>query len=84
MKPNSIGYKSIAILCVLLLIFSFNLTSNVTADPQNDQDGVYFDDFENENYVTLKDCNLSNGVILLREGTPYVIYIQPLDGDVYD
>ncbi len=47
MKLSSICNKSITMLCVLLLILTFNLTTNVSADFEYyTDDGVAFDNFE--------------------------------------
>jgi len=75
MKLSSICKKSITLLCVSLLILTFNFTTTVSADfiiyPD---DGVAFDNFEDDNDVTLENCNLSDGVIILQEGNPTVKY----------
>jgi len=77
MKLGSICNKSITLMCVLLLILCFNITTNVTADFDiYPSDGVAFDNFEDDNDVTLVNCNLSNGVIILKEGNPTVKYDQ--------
>ena len=75
MKLSSICNKSIALLCVLLLILTFNFTTNVSADFDiYPDDGVAYDNFEEDNDVTLENCNLSDGVIILQKGNPTVKY----------
>ena len=75
MKLSSMCNKSITLLCVLLLILTFNFTTNVSADFEYYlNDGVAFDNFEDDNDITLENCNLTDGVIILREGNPTVKY----------
>jgi outer membrane protein assembly factor BamB len=85
MRLNSICNKSISLLCVLLLILTFNFTTNVSADFEYyTDDGVAFDNFEDDNDVTLENCNLSNGVIILEEGNPTVKYDKEVTSNKVD
>ena len=76
MKLSMIAKKSIAIITVLLLILSLNISTNVIAKFEIDEDcGVAFDEFENDDSITLENCTydtLNRSIILEYEPLPFV------------
>ena len=70
MKTNINCEKPVVIWIVLLLMFTFNLTTIVSSTYIYDTgDGVFFDDFEDWTHINdSKKCVLEDGVIKLEKG----------------
>jgi len=56
MRINALTKKLVTIIAVLLLVLSFNVSFNASATYIKDtDDGVWFDDFDDDSYVTIDD-----------------------------
>ena len=77
MNVTNIARKLFAICIVLLLLFSFNFSFNVIAElRQNNDDGVAYDEFENDVSIDMENCTLSkgNGTVILGYAPPVIVY----------
>ena len=75
MQFKIIAKKSLSIFAVVILILSLNISVNVSAELIPDENyGVAFDDFENDDSIDYVDCKISEGIITLEEGNPVIVY----------
>lgn len=77
MKLNKIAKKSIAIFTVLLLILSFNISTNVSAELIPDYEyGVAYDEFGDDTSIDLQNCTYDekNASVILEYGPVPVLY----------
>ncbi len=86
MKLKIIAKKSIAIFSVLLLILSLNISTNVSAKLEIDDDcGVAYDEFEDAVSIFPDNCtydSLNRSVILEYEPLPFVYNHKETPGNI--
>ena len=74
MKTINIKRKFIAIYILLLLVLSSNLIPKLSSELISDyDDGVIYDEFNNSNNISLKNCSLIDGYIELSNES-YSLY----------
>jgi len=83
---SSLRNKSIAFLIVFTLLFSFNLVSPVSGELiKSNDDGVAYDDFEDELSITKTNCSLAPGnesVILEYGPVPFIYDHKQKPGNI--
>lgn len=75
MIKNKIANRIIAICLVILFLINLNSFYKVSAEwNQLTDDGITYDTFENSDDITLTNCNLTDGAIILKEGKDIIKY----------
>jgi outer membrane protein assembly factor BamB len=75
MSLNMIKIRFISIFIISLLLINTFLSVNVYADwDKKDNEGIWIDEFNNDDDIILNNCVLENGIIKLEEGTPEYSY----------
>ena len=75
MSLININKRFVTLFITCLFLFSTFLSVNVSAEWEtNDDEGIWTDEFDNDNDITLVDCVLNNGEIILEEGMPEYSY----------
>jgi hypothetical protein len=70
-----IKIRFISIFIISLLLINTFLSVNVYADwDKKDNEGIWIDEFNNDDDIILNNCVLENGIIKLEEGTPEYSY----------